>query len=50
MTDATAARCRWFARCTNDAVSELPHPVLVSVPICQRCLDKLDRIEAARRA
>ncbi len=36
----TATRCRWYALCTNIAHSTLSHPVLDSVPICDRCLQK----------
>lgn len=36
--------CEWFALCTNDATSTMPHPVLGDVPICQRCRDKVDRL------
>lgn len=35
-------RCEWFLLCDNPAVTTLPHPVLVGVPICQRCLDKYE--------
>ncbi len=41
--------CEWWALCTNEAVTTEPHPILGDVPICQRCADKLRRIEQARR-
>jgi len=31
------AACAWFARCTNPATGTTPHPVLGSVPTCDRC-------------
>lgn len=30
-------RCRWFLRCTNTATGSTHHPVLGSVPTCDRC-------------
>lgn len=30
-------RCAWFARCTNPATGTTSHPVLGSVPTCDRC-------------
>ncbi len=36
--------CEWFARCTNEAVGEMPHPILGGVPICERCAEKVERI------
>lgn len=29
--------CQWFGACQNVAVGEQSHPVLGSVPICDRC-------------
>jgi hypothetical protein len=40
--------CTWFALCENVAVTTEPHPVLGAVPICQRCLDKVQRLRAPR--
>lgn len=31
--------CAWFALCTREAVTTVPHPVLGDVPCCQRCAD-----------
>jgi hypothetical protein len=31
--------CRWFLGCTREAVTTLEHPLLGSVPVCQRCYD-----------
>jgi hypothetical protein len=32
--------CRWFALCANRATGVVPHPVLGSVPVCDRCRDR----------
>ena len=40
--------CRWFALCDNIAVTTKPHSILGAVPICQRCLNKLKRIETGK--
>lgn len=29
--------CQWFALCTNPATDLVPHPILGSVPACERC-------------
>lgn len=29
--------CQWFARCDNYATHAEPHPILGSVPACDRC-------------
>ena len=31
--------CQWFLLCDRPAVCFTPHPVLGSVPTCQRCHD-----------
>ena len=31
--------CQWYARCTNDAVGVVEHPILPAVPCCPRCAD-----------
>ena len=41
--------CKWFALCDNPATTTKPHPILGSVPICQRCADKMARIEASAK-
>jgi hypothetical protein len=38
--------CEWFALCTNPAIGLLPHPVLKLVPVCQRCCDKVEALDA----
>jgi hypothetical protein len=43
-------KCRWFIRCDAPAVTTLPHPILGAVPVCQRCHDKIQALEAASRA
>ncbi len=40
--------CQWFALCTNPAALTMPHPILGSVPICDRCASRSEL--AARRA
>jgi hypothetical protein len=30
-------KCRWFLACTNEAVTNVPHPALGTVPTCERC-------------
>jgi len=37
--------CAWWAGCSNDATTTEPHPVLGNVPICDRCVGKLRKIE-----
>lgn len=37
--------CRYFALCENDAVTTVPNRFVGPVPTCQRCLDKVARIE-----
>lgn len=32
-----AGVCEWFALCTNPATDVEPHPILGSVPVCERC-------------
>ena len=36
-------QCMWFALCDKKAVTTVSHPILGEVPICQRCLDRLNR-------
>lgn len=43
------AWCAWFALCENKAVRMRLHPTLGSVPICQRCDDKVDYWEMQNR-
>lgn len=40
----TTTTCEWFVLCDNRAVGTVAHPVLGSVPTCQRCADKLDLV------
>jgi hypothetical protein len=37
--------CRWFLKCTNDATTTRPHPILGNVPCCERC-NRLADMEA----
>lgn len=34
--------CEWFALCDNEATTEMPHPILGAVPICERCKAKAE--------
>ncbi|KRD08596.1 hypothetical protein ASE48_08510 [Mycobacterium sp. Root265] len=36
--------CQWFAKCENPANGLRSHPILTQVPTCQRCDDKIARI------
>lgn len=38
--------CQWYATCSNPATTELEHPVLGKVPICERCQKLVAKIEA----
>jgi hypothetical protein len=44
----TAVYCRWWAMCTNVATGTMSHPVLLVVPICDRCRDKVEQLGGAR--
>lgn len=49
MTQAAAIEaggliCEWFALCENVAVTAEAHPILGSVPICERCKAKVDAL------
>jgi hypothetical protein len=37
--------CKWWAMCDNPATTTEPHPILGDVPICDRCVAKLRKIE-----
>ena len=39
--ELVAVECQWFALCVNDAETTEEHPVLGSVPICGRCLNRV---------
>lgn len=39
--DAKLRGCEWFLLCDNQAVGTVAHPILGSVPTCQRCANKL---------
>lgn len=41
--------CEWFALCDRVAVTTRNHPILGEVPICDRCDNKVRRIEAQRQ-
>jgi hypothetical protein len=35
--DPAAVVCQWFALCDNPATHDEPHPILGTVPTCDRC-------------
>lgn len=37
--------CEWFALCDHEATTTRSHPVLGQVPICQRCDEKIQKID-----
>jgi hypothetical protein len=39
--------CQWFALCDNPATGHMPHPILGSVPICDRCRAKVEALSAS---
>jgi hypothetical protein len=42
--EGNEAVCMWFLKCTNPANGLRPHPILVEVPTCQRCDDKMEAL------
>jgi hypothetical protein len=32
--------CEWFAMCGREATATVQHPILGSVPVCERCQKK----------
>lgn len=40
----TVVQCAWFLLCENDATTARDHPVLGSVPICDRCNTKVEAL------
>lgn len=36
--------CQCFLLCNNKATTAIQHPILGSVPACQRCADKLNNL------
>lgn len=34
--------CEWYALCDRPAAHQVRHPILGTVPTCQRCVDKLE--------
>lgn len=42
---AAGQECKWWAMCDNPATTTEPHPILGDVPICDRCVAKLRKIE-----
>jgi len=37
--------CRVFLLCKNKATTTMSHPILKEVPACQRCADKMAKID-----
>ena len=44
--EAVDTKCQWFLLCENQATMTRPHPILGNVQICQRCNDKIDKLDA----
>lgn len=45
-TEVTSnATCSWFLLCENPATRLREHPILGGVPICERCDDKVEKLE-----
>lgn len=40
--------CEWFLLCDRPATTVMAHPILVEVPICDRCRDKVEAISDGR--
>lgn len=38
----TVQLCEWYAMCANEAIGAAPHPLMSSVPVCERCRAKHD--------
>ena len=41
-------QCQAFILCPNEATTIIEHEIVGELPICQRCKDKLNRLEASR--
>jgi len=39
-----AGTCQWFLLCDHPATGTMAHPILGSVPICDRCREKVERL------
>lgn len=46
MQEAIARICEWYTLCGDEATTTRPHPILGSVPICERCDTLIDRLDA----
>ena len=44
--DGASKTCEWFLLCENPATTTMHHPILGDVPICQRCIDKINHLNA----
>lgn len=44
--EAGLLTCEWFALCENVATATEPHPILGSIPICERCKAKLEAMSS----
>lgn len=42
MTKTATQTCEWFALCDKPAAGNVAHPILGSVPTCQRCADRME--------
>lgn len=41
--------CQWFMMCNRKATTTMSHPILGDVPICKKCKEKMEKIDAATK-
>ena len=45
MKNEPEQKCEWFLVCDNTATKTRSHPILGDVPICDRCDEKISKLE-----